>query len=91
MTRLLTSALVAGTLALCLTACGDTRSNQTLNGVATWPGGGPASGPWPGTDYSYSYTPSQPPYDYGSSGTTTTTTTVYPPAPYPPPPYPGTR
>jgi len=78
MTRWLAPTLVAGTLALCLAACGDTRSNQTLNGVATWPGGGPASGPWRGPDYTYSYAPSYPPYDYGSSESTTTTTTVYP-------------
>jgi hypothetical protein len=79
MIRWLAPALMAGTLALCLAACGDTRSNQTLNGVATWPGGGPAFGPWQGPDYTYtySYAPSYPPYDYGSSGTTTTTT-VYP-------------
>ena len=80
MTRLLAPVLVVGALALCLAACGDTRSNQTLNGVATWPGGGPAHGPW--QDYTYNYPPTYPPayapYDYGSSSVTTTTTTVQP-------------
>ena len=74
MTKFLTGALILGTLALA--ACGDTRSNQTLNGVATWPMGGPASGPWRGEPaYTYTYDPA---YSYGSSETTTTTTTVRP-------------
>ena len=72
MTKLLAGALMA----LALAACGDTRSNQELNGVATWPLGGPASGPWRGEPaYTYSYSPA---YSYGSSETTTTTTTVRP-------------
>ena len=74
MTKFLTGALLVGALAL--TACGDTRSNQTLNGVATWPMGGPASGPWRG-EPAYTYEYSTAPY-YGSSETTTTTTTHYP-------------
>ena len=74
-----------GLLALLLTACGDTRSNRELNGVATWPGGGPAFGPWREPTYTYSYAPygygtsyGYAPYGYGTSETTTTTTTVRP-------------
>ncbi len=77
MTKLLAGAFVVGTLALTVAGCGDTRSNRDLNGVATWPMGGPASGPWqPTQSYSYSTPPtySYAPYDYGSSETTTTTT-----------------
>jgi hypothetical protein len=90
MSKSLAGAVAIAALTLGLAACGDTRSNRDLNGVATWPLGGPASGPWREPTYSYNYGPS--PYDYGSSETTTTTTTVrpaYPPT-YPPayPPYP---
>jgi len=66
MTKLFVGALAV--LSLGLAACGDTRSNRDLNGVATWPAGGAAHGAW-----------NEPPpatYSYGS--TTTTTTTVYP-------------
>ena len=74
MSKLLAGVAIAGALAL--GACGDTRSNQELNGVATWPLGGPASGPWRGEPaYTYSYSPA---YSYGSSETTTTTTRIYP-------------
>lgn len=58
-------------LSIGLAACGDTRSNQELNGVATWPGGGPAHGAW--------NEPAPSIYSYGSTTeTTTTTTTVRP-------------
>ncbi len=78
MTKILAGTLAIGLLAAGLTACGDTRSNQELSGVATWPMGGPASGPWREPTYTYSNTPYGYGYGYGSSETTTTTTTVRP-------------
>lgn len=86
MKRMMATALVLGALGATLAACGDTRSNKELGGVATWPAGGSAHGSWaernpaPATTY------------YGSSSDTVTTTTYPPryyaePRPYPPPSY----
>jgi hypothetical protein len=99
MKRLISAALVLGALGVALAACGDTRSNKELSGVATWPGGGSAHGSWAERN--------PPPTYYGSSSDTVTTRTyppayyappptyapspyppAYAPAPYPPPPYP---
>jgi hypothetical protein len=78
MAKLLAGALVTIALAFGLAACGDTRSNRELAGVATWPMGGPASGPWRERVYVYGdyYPYGYGPYGYGSSETTTTT--IYP-------------
>ena len=75
MTKLLAGALVTATLAVGLAACGDTRSNRELTGVATWPLGGPASGPWREPVYAYGY---YYPYGYSYGSSETTTTTIYP-------------
>lgn len=71
----LAGALLAAAMCAGAAACGDTRSDKDLGGVATWPMGGPAHGAWADS----------PPATtgYGSSGTattetTTTTTTVRP-------------
>jgi hypothetical protein len=64
----LAGALVVAAVCAGAAACGDTRSNKDLGGVATWPMGGPANGAW-----------ADPPpatTGYGSSGTTTTETTT---------------
>ncbi len=67
-------AAVLAVLAGGLAACGDTRSNQELNGVATWPLGGPASGPYQEPVAAAPiYSPT---YSYGAGETTTTVTTT---------------
>jgi hypothetical protein len=70
MIKSLTGALVVLSICVGIAACGDTRSNKDLNGVATWPMGGPAHGAW--------NDPPPPPVTYGTTETTTTTTTVRP-------------
>jgi|SRR5579863_8052756 hypothetical protein len=63
----LAGALAVAAVCAFVAAC-DTRSNKDLNGVATWPMGGPAHGAW-----------NDPPpvaESHGSTETTTTTTTV---------------
>ncbi len=70
MIKLLTGAVVALSVCAAVAACGDTRSNKDLNGVATWPMGGPAYGAW--------QDPPPPATYYGTTETTTTTTTVRP-------------
>lgn len=71
MIKPLAGALVALSVCASIAACGDTRSNKDLNGVATWPMGGPAHGAWN----------DPPPATYGpgtTETTTVTTTTVRP-------------
>jgi hypothetical protein len=70
MIRLLGGVAAAALLCAAVAAC-DTRSNKDLNGVATWPLGGPAHGAW--------NEPAPATYSYGSSETTTTTTTTVQP------------
>jgi hypothetical protein len=63
----LAGTLVAVSVCAAIAAC-DTRSNKDLNGIATWPMGGPAHGAW--------QDPQPATAGYGSSETTTTTTTT---------------
>jgi hypothetical protein len=71
MNKIIFGALCVLSLAAGLSAC-DSRSNKDLNGVATWPMGGPAHGAWVDpAPMTYSET----------TRTTTTTTTVQPVAP----------
>lgn len=63
--KLLTGALVVSSICIGVAAC-DTRSNKDLNGIATWPMGGPAHGAWQDS----------PPPTTSSTETTTTTTTI---------------
>jgi hypothetical protein len=68
MIKLFGGALAVFLVCVGLAACGDTRTNKDLNGVATWPMGGPAHGAW--TDSP------PPPAAYGTTETTTTVTTT---------------
>ncbi len=63
----LAGTLVAVSICAAVAAC-DTRSNKDLNGIATWPMGGPAHGAW--------QDPQPATAGYGASETTTTTTTT---------------
>jgi len=63
--RRFAGALVVVSICTVVAAC-DTRSNKDLNGIATWPMGGPAHGAWA----------DPPPAQSGSATETTTTTTT---------------
>jgi hypothetical protein len=69
MKQFVIGALSVLSIAVGLAACGDTRTNKSLNGVATDPMGGPAHGAW--------VDPAPMTYDE-TTRTTTTTTTVRP-------------
>jgi hypothetical protein len=88
MKTLLIHAVLAASLALGVAACGDTRTNKELGGVATWPGGGSAAGPARESTTYYGSSAPAPAYygsgapapatGYSTTETTTTTTTVRP-------------
>jgi hypothetical protein len=68
MRKAIIGALSVLSIAVGLAACGDTRTNKSLNGVATDPMGGPAHGAWV----------DPAPRTYETTRSTTTTTTVQP-------------